>query len=169
MPHVYLAGPEVFLPDRDDIGARKKARCAERGLVGLWPGDATAGLDDPTRVFDALVAMLDDADAVIANLTPWRGIGADPGTAFEVGYAYARGGAVFAYTHDARDHAHRVEPDGNDVEPWNLAENLMLEGPRLVVGERIVRVDVPAERRWVALDGFDACLDLAVAHCEEHR
>ena len=35
--------------------------------------------------------MMDAADAIIANLTPFRGPGADAGTVYELGYMAGRG------------------------------------------------------------------------------
>lgn len=164
MRRVYLAGPEVFLPDAAAIGERKKTLCERHGLTGLWPGDAVAGLeDDPAAMFDALVVMLDAADALIANVTPWRGINADAGTAFEMGYLYARGVPVHAYTHEPRDFADRVPDDAALVEGGGLADNLMLEGPRLVADARIVRATVAEPDRWTALDAFEECVRLVAA------
>jgi nucleoside 2-deoxyribosyltransferase len=36
---VYLAGPDVFLPNSARIGRRKQAICAAHGLDGHYPGD----------------------------------------------------------------------------------------------------------------------------------
>ena len=36
---VYLAGPDVFLANARDIGARKRAICERHGLIGVFPGD----------------------------------------------------------------------------------------------------------------------------------
>ena len=36
---IYLAGPDVFLPDAMEIGRRKAAICARHGLTGLYPLD----------------------------------------------------------------------------------------------------------------------------------
>lgn len=33
---IYLAGPEVFLAEAREIGARKRAICARHGLVGVF-------------------------------------------------------------------------------------------------------------------------------------
>jgi nucleoside 2-deoxyribosyltransferase len=38
---IYLAGPDVFLPDAVDIGRRKVELCARHGLIGLYPLDIT--------------------------------------------------------------------------------------------------------------------------------
>ncbi len=39
MTKIYLAGPDVFLPDAVDIGRRKVQLCARHGLAGLYPLD----------------------------------------------------------------------------------------------------------------------------------
>jgi nucleoside 2-deoxyribosyltransferase len=36
---IYLAGPDVFLPDAVEIGRRKVEICGRHGLVGLYPLD----------------------------------------------------------------------------------------------------------------------------------
>jgi nucleoside 2-deoxyribosyltransferase len=154
---VYLAGPDVFLPDAEEVGARKKAICEAVGLEPLWPADLISDLTDPGRLFADLVAGLDRADACIANCTPWRGGAMDPGTAFEMGYLQARGARVVGYTNDARDLKDRIEADGSLVEDYGLADNVMIEGPGLLRGERLVRVDVPPELRWSDLAGFQVC------------
>jgi nucleoside 2-deoxyribosyltransferase len=155
---VYLAGPDVFLPNAHRVGEEKKAICHAHGLDALWPLDATHGLEDAVLIFEALVAMIDLADAGIANCTPWRGSGADPGTAFEIGYLHAQGKPIHAYTNDARELAVRVEPDGHVVEQLGLSDNLMLEGPALVAGRRVVQVDARPDELWTDLRGFEACV-----------
>ena len=42
---IYLAGPEVFLANARDIGARKRAICARHGLVGVFPADEEEACD----------------------------------------------------------------------------------------------------------------------------
>ena len=36
---IYLAGPDVFLPDAVEIGRRKVELCTRHGLTGLYPLD----------------------------------------------------------------------------------------------------------------------------------
>ena len=43
-PRAYLAGPDVFFPNPVEIGAAKKAICAEHGLEGVFPLDANLDL-----------------------------------------------------------------------------------------------------------------------------
>ena len=41
----YLAGPEFFLSDTSEIGARKRAICERRRLIGVFPGYKEEGRD----------------------------------------------------------------------------------------------------------------------------
>jgi nucleoside 2-deoxyribosyltransferase len=51
---VYLAGPEVFLPDALAIAAAKKRLCAAHGLEGVFPLDpAAAGAAGGPGLLDA--------------------------------------------------------------------------------------------------------------------
>ncbi|MGY3465678.1 nucleoside 2-deoxyribosyltransferase [Bradyrhizobium sp. LM6.11] len=73
---IYLAGPDVFLPDAVEIGRQKAAICAAHGLTGLCPLDNEIDLavpDASRQIFCGNEAMMDAADAIIANLTPFRG------------------------------------------------------------------------------------------------
>ena len=45
---IYLAGPDVFLPDAIEIGRRKADICARHGLTGLYPLD---NVSRPVRRF----------------------------------------------------------------------------------------------------------------------
>jgi nucleoside 2-deoxyribosyltransferase len=92
---LYLAGPDVFLPDAVAIGRIKVDLCRKYGFVGLYPLDNAIspgqGISLSQAIFDGNIAMLNEADAVVANLTPFRDVSADAGTVFEVGHAYACG------------------------------------------------------------------------------
>jgi nucleoside 2-deoxyribosyltransferase len=58
---IYLAGPDVFLPDALDIGRRKIEICARFGMTGLYLSTADASL----QIFRGNAAMMDTADAII--------------------------------------------------------------------------------------------------------
>jgi nucleoside 2-deoxyribosyltransferase len=139
MASIYLAGPDVFFPEtsRNRIEATKKAILAEHNLEALSPCDNDldlANADNPARlIYDANRALMDQADGLIANLTPFRGPSADAGTIFELGYMTAQGKPVAAYTTCATPYNQRVsggaEADSNNtlVEGFGLCDNLMLD------------------------------------------
>ena len=117
---IYLAGPDVFLPDAVEIGRRKAAICARHGLIGLYPLDNAVDLaaaDASLAIFKGNEAMMDAADAIIANLTPFRGPSADAGTVYELGYMAGRGKLCFAYSNDPAVYAERVARsyDGDEI------------------------------------------------------
>ena len=43
--------------------------CQGRGLVPVFPGDEVTG-SDPVAIFQDNLALIDEADAVVANLNP---------------------------------------------------------------------------------------------------
>src|SRR6478735_8540744 len=108
---IYLAGPDVFLPDAIEIGRRKAAICARHGVRGLYPLDNAVDLkasDASLTIFKGNEAMMDAADAIIANLTPFRGPSADAGTVYELGYMAGRGKFCLAYSNDPAIYLERV-------------------------------------------------------------
>jgi len=175
---VYLAGPDVFLPDALEIGRRKVAICAAHGLSGLYPLDNTVDLASATAslaIFRGNEAMMDDADAIIANLTPFRGPGADAGTVYELGYMAGRGKLCLGYSNDPAVYAERVrrfttvtveggvlsDRDGLTVEDFGLNDNLMMMHALDLHGVPLV---LPRERPadvWHDLAAFEACVKLA--------
>jgi nucleoside 2-deoxyribosyltransferase len=177
-PRIYLAGPEVFLPDPVGAGARKRALCATHGFEGVYPLDAEldrSGLskaDAARRISLANEALIRSCDLVIANMTPFRGVSMDVGTAFEVGYMRSLGRPVLGYTNTAIDLRERSEmgraggvrlpfdADASDVsvEDFGLAENLMIEIAVMESGGRVVLTSVPAGAEMTDLTGFEACL-----------
>jgi nucleoside 2-deoxyribosyltransferase len=103
-PSVYLAGPDVFLPKVSLQSDWLKAFCDASGLKGVFPLDGQldlAGLSGPEaarRIRDANKALIDGCDAVLVNMTPFRGPGMDAGSAWEMGYADAKGLPIAGYT-----------------------------------------------------------------------
>lgn len=180
---IYLAGPDVFLPDAAEIGRRKTEICAYHGLTGLYPLDN--GIDAKAAgaslaIFKSNEAMMESADAIIANLTPFRGPSADAGTIYELGYMAGRGRLCFAYSNDPASYANRVArslqvtaaPDGHlidaeglTVEEFGLSDNLMLiHALDLHGGPLVMPREAPADL-WHDLISFEACVRLA-AHAQ---
>ncbi len=179
-PAIYLAGPDVFLPDAVEAGRRKVALCREHGFRGLYPLDGGLPADATGRaIYDRLIAMMHEADAGIFHLTPFRGPSADVGTVFELGAMAAMGKPVFAYSNDPAAFFDRVkaahvlrlqaetgvwrDPDGMSAEDFGHVDNLMVDGALAAQGRRIHRRSVPAARRFTDLAGFTACLEEARA------
>jgi nucleoside 2-deoxyribosyltransferase len=188
-PKVYLAGPDVFLPDAVSIGRRKKELCAHYGFEGLYPFDNEISGDHlGTRVdlliYRANVAMIHEADFGIFNLTPFRGSSADAGTVFELGMFAALAKPVFGYTSDAEDLLSRVKQSGSvtrdpmgqwrdwmgmSVENFHNADNLMIEAVFLEQGHPIIRHATAADARFTDLMGFELCLREAAKDLLAHH
>jgi nucleoside 2-deoxyribosyltransferase len=149
---VYLAGPEVFLPQPVEVGKKMKEICEAFGLTGLFPMDAQVELSPETpnllkamSIFKADVSLIHECDALVANMNPFRGPSMDVGTAYEIGYAAALGKPVFGYCEDplpyfkkAAIHDNRPGRRDDDgtlwdskgfmVEQFGLIDNLMMVG-----------------------------------------
>jgi len=135
---LYLAGPEVFRPDVDEEGRRLLAICEAAGAEGLFPAEFAGG--DIRR---NCIGMIEQADALIANISPFRGSHMDPGTAFEIGYAEALGKPAFLWSDDSRplDERIPISADGRDsegmrVETFGKPENLMIVPDGITVWRR---------------------------------
>jgi nucleoside 2-deoxyribosyltransferase len=177
---VYLAGPDVFLPDGAAVGDRKKSICRRYGLVGLFPLDnaliPAAGSSRSQRIFSENMALMNEADAVIANLTPFRGPGADAGTVFELGYMAGCKKLCFGYSNVAGTYAERVaeffsvrrdqatarlaDADGMAVEDFGLADNLMIVEMLASSGHPLITPETPPSDRWRDLAAFETCVRL---------
>ncbi len=181
---VYLAGPEVFLPNAREMLDAKAELARQAGFTPLSPGDlqippAETKIGHGCNINAVDEQMMIEADAIIANLTPFRGIAADTGTSFELGFMCALGKPVFAYTNVAADHFARIKrhygdvatldetgryrgPDGLSIENFDMVDNLMLHGGILRRGGVVVMGDAPVEALYTDLKAFKECLQHAV-------
>ena len=140
MQKIYLAGPDVFLPNAIEEGKRLKALCQNYGFEGLFPMDNIITGQTPKeialKIKEANQEMIYACDIVIANLSPFRGPEPDSGTVWEVGFAQALGKTVLAYSTDMRslkektqdllDLGHSdVDRAGMSIEDFGLSHNLM--------------------------------------------
>ncbi len=182
---IYLAGPEVFLPNAREMLDAKAALAREAGFIPLSPGDLQIPPADTKVGHGCNINAIDEqmmleADAVIANLTPFRGIAADTGTSYELGFMCALGKPVFAYTNIAANHFSRIRdhyvgavtlgedgryrgPDGLSVENFDMVDNLMLHGGILRRGGSVVVGDAQPQDLYTDLTAFKECLILAAA------
>ena len=136
---LYLAGPDVFRPDALRWAEHVRALCRQKGHDALIPLD---GMDaDAPCIYRSNLGLIRDADAVLANLNPFRGAEPDSGTCVEIGYALALGKPVVGYADTIRPLRERLkakgpgadgsyrDDDGWRVENFGLALNLMLAVP----------------------------------------
>lgn len=143
---LYIAGPDVFRHDAPAWAAGVRALCRDAGHEALIPIDG----DESTAagIYRNNLRLIEAADAVLANLNPFRGAEPDSGTCVEVGYALALGKPVIGYLEKLeplRDRLAASGPDvdgryrdaeGRAVEDFGLPLNLMLAVPvRLVQGD----------------------------------
>ena len=141
--HVYLAGPEVFLPEPIAAGAARRARIAALSraadwpfvLAGLYPldneiPDFRPDFDTGMRIYHANIELMDRAYAVVANMVRFRGPSMDAGTAFEMGYMLGLGKPVFAY-YDAVPFYGRDEAPGLYVDRVASHGSVSADGARV--------------------------------------
>jgi nucleoside 2-deoxyribosyltransferase len=175
---IYLAGPDVFLPDAVEIGRRKVEICARHGLIGLYPLDNAvdpSARDASLNIFRGNEAMMIEACAIIANLTPFRGPGADAGTVYELGYMAGRGKLCLGYCNDPMLYADRVrkfttvekqdgrlaDADGLTVEDFGLSDNLMMIHALDLHGCALVTPRQASTDLWHDLAAFETCVSMA--------
>ena len=174
---VFLSGPDLWFRDSAALLERKRGLCEAAGFVGVVGSGTVLVETEPSEamareIYADALSRLRIADAVIANLTPWRGAGADTGTAFEAGFAAALGKPVFAYMNvvdeseadtrgrvealfgaDAGEDGRWRDADGCEIEDFGLPENLMLwaEARRFYV--------VVTPEPYADLTGLQLCLE----------
>lgn len=166
---VYLAGPEVFLPNAADIANEKREICREFGFDSIFPSVAPSESEpfnaaEGGRVFAQCVAWMLECDLMVANMTPFRGVSMDVGTAIEMGFMHASDRPVFAYTNDPRDYDERVRVTREDdmaIESFHFADNLMCEGVVRHWGSEVVRVEAAGRNRFSEMQGFTRCVSRA--------
>ncbi|HWJ72731.1 MAG TPA: nucleoside 2-deoxyribosyltransferase [Kaistia sp.] len=188
---VYLAGPEVFLANAREQLDRKIALTRAAGLVPLSPGDLAIPPQPTKRQLGHAISEIDerlmnDADAIIANLTPYHGLSADTGTCFELGYMCARGKLAFGYTNvvaDMRaraigyydgdihvDAAGRLRgADGLMIEDVDMADNLMMQGGIERRGGQVIIHDAAPDALYTDTTAFEICLRLLAERAEASR
>jgi nucleoside 2-deoxyribosyltransferase len=136
---IYFAGPDVFRPGYQKQVDLIKRLCAEANLTPLIPGQ-DPGSPSSEEIFLANLALIDQADGLIANFEPFRGpLEPDSGTVFEVGYAYAKKKFLVGILPDDREMKTKVAEIGPghhsgpglcrwgwQIEDFGLPLNLML-------------------------------------------
>jgi nucleoside 2-deoxyribosyltransferase len=187
---VYLAGPEVFLPDGFALIKQKAVLCARYGFVANIPSDTgfhahktTAPTQVSREIYRANVATMKSSDFGIFDLTPFRGPSADAGTVFELGLMTGLGKSVFGYTNVPGDYIERIglkqqapdptspapatmlwrDENGWHIENFGNADNLMIDSAIAIGGAEMVRSHADFPARFDDLSGFELCLKQAQA------
>lgn len=176
---VYLAGPDVFLPNAKEFGDKKKAICQRYGLTGLFPLDNEIdGTGMSLQKFAFAISraneeLIDSSVGIIANMTPFRGPSTDVGTAFEIGYARAKKKLIFgcsnttvSFLDRTRAFCKSVTKDGDNfrdqdhmaLESFGLTDNLMLDGSIHACGGELICGEVPAGEMFTSLVVFEKCV-----------
>lgn len=176
---IYLAGPDVFLPTSGKpVFDAKKALCQRYGHDGVSPMDGELNLDglppygQGLAIYRGNLAHMRGCDAVIANMTPFRGVSMDSGTCFEMGFMAALGKPVLGYTHRAEPLAERTEQyyarhlhegldpysAGTMIERFDMADNLMMVGAVVLAGFEVIVATVAPGTELTSTSGFERCL-----------
>lgn len=189
---VYLAGPEVFLPQPVPLYEAKKELCSRHGLEGVSPLDHLLDVsrlsprEAGCRISQANEDHMRSCDLTIANITPFRSPSADVGTAYEMGFMRALGRPVLAYTNTIgtlaerttqvlsgrvrkRDESSVEDVDGMLIEDFELTDNLMLDGSVVSSGHLVVRVSANPSSRFTDLRGFEKCVRMAAQLLDKSR
>ena len=171
---IYLAGPDVFLPNPLQAAAAKQNICTAYGFEGMFPFDNALDFSDLSpfdsgmAIYKSNIALMNRCDLIVANMTPFRGASMDVGTAFEMGFMAAQGKPVFGYSNDGRMYTDRViavspgiDDRGQAIESFEMHDNLMLEGS-IYTSNGIFRCEpVNLEDYYTALKIFEEIIKLA--------
>ena len=173
----------MFLPNAREVLDRKIALARSCGFTPVSPGDLAVPETETKHQRGLAISAINEslmssADLIIANLTPFRGVAADIGTAFELGFMCARGCPAFAFSNCTENHFERVSdlyggeirlgpdgrhrgPDGFALENFDMADNLMLDGGIAARNGAIITRKVAPDQLFLDLTAFEECLKLA--------
>jgi nucleoside 2-deoxyribosyltransferase len=180
---LWLAGPEIWLPDHEAQAARQRALCLEAGLEALTPSRLPpdkGGDEMAAREFYAgRMAQLRQADAAVVNLTPFRGPSADTATVFEAGVLAGLGRPIFAYMNVASEveaeYVARVDTTvGATMDPagvWRDGDGCVIEDnglPETVMlwGEARKLFVIVTQNPLGDLTGLELCLEALALYAE---
>jgi nucleoside 2-deoxyribosyltransferase len=187
---IYMAGPDVFLPNAREIAQKKKSLALSYGFEGLHPFDNE--LETPQlqpqlaaqKIAEENFNLMRRANAIIANLTPFRGVSADVGTAFELGFMIGMNKPAYGYSNVSSTYAQRLQtlegplfmsPDGNlrdkkgmSVENFDLFDNLMLGILALQSTPRLILNSTSEDSLYSCLQGFERTLSFMASDLAPH-
>lgn len=141
---IYIAGPDVFYPNSNEILEYKKQLCLKYGYIGISPFDNEIIKEKNNKEKQRCIIkqnneeLIKNSDILIANFNSFRGFEPDSGTCFEVGFATALKKKIYIYLEDFdKDLKERYtkfnnlklissyDLEGNDIEEFAMPINLM--------------------------------------------
>lgn len=155
MAKVYIAGPDVFFPNKDEIFNKLSDLCRERGFIPVVPLQNQDAIPTDLTPFElgkwiarACYSILAECDFVLAIVSPFRHVSADVETCVEIGIAVALEKPVYAYTNNTDKLQDKIrnsgvklrrfpngsfhDESGNWIEEFDMPDNCMIHG--LVTG-----------------------------------
>jgi nucleoside 2-deoxyribosyltransferase len=113
---LYLAGPEVFLPNALEHAEKQRVVCRKFDFIPLHPMDNNLDLGNrdiktAMRIYLGDIGQVRECDIVLANCNGFRGVSMDDGTAYELGYGNALGKISYGYIRELTSHVIRVVRD----------------------------------------------------------
>ena len=180
-PKLYLAGPEIFLPNAKEHAAHQRALCEKHGFIGLHPMDNNVGLAGSAfriakDIYRGDVGQVRECDIVVANCNMFRGALVDDGTAYELGYGNALGKPSYGYIGKKIGYVNRITQNypWRDVEKGVRADkdgyllcddfgteiNLMMQCGMVANGGRLVIGDFESCLRAIRYDLDSKILEL---------
>lgn len=129
---VYLAGPDIFLPNFDKHFDQKKRLLDEIGLKGVAPTDSQLDFEEMQKwafkngnnpkmrqeIYKNDIKLINSSCIGVFNLTSFHGATADSGSIFEMGYMTGkdyklnRELKIFAYSNNSKNLNERIEEWG---------------------------------------------------------
>jgi nucleoside 2-deoxyribosyltransferase len=144
-------------------------------LCGLPPLNedaetAATELETWQAIYEKDVAMMEQSDIIIANLTPFAGACADAGTLIEVGWFLGKGKPIFGYSNTSENFESRMRSQlaakhaDLGIEGFHLPDNLMIVGAVQSGGYPIFLSTDGKTRGLDALDVFETCVKAAARY-----
>lgn len=155
-PKIYLAGPEVFLPNAVEHAEIQKQLCKKYNFIALHPMDNTIDLGNKDyktaiQIYGGNIKQIRECDIIVANCNPFRSVCVmDDGTAYELGFGNALNKPTYGYISNLepledrtiREYTNKIDKDGYVViNDFTTSINLMMQcgmtnnGGRLIEGD----------------------------------
>ena len=184
---LYLAGPEVFLPDAQYHADIQRDLCRKYGFYPLHPMDnnldlGNSDMETAMQIYLGDIQQIQACDIVVANCNGFRGVCMDDGTAYELGFANALRKPSYGYIREkiplvkrtVRDTLCFEHTSGNilDSEGYKVTDdfgtsiNLMMQCGMMHLGGRLIEGDFEACLREIRKDLDSKTLEL---HSQSER